>query len=81
MAKFIKQFAEGDLESLKESWQKFQHTAKQLDDDILKEIIQELLIWIALEGSALFARQLIENSELTEELFPLARAIDYMQKG
>ncbi len=36
---------------------------------------------VAKSGQFVFVRQLIAESDLEEQLFPLARAIDYLQTG
>jgi hypothetical protein len=43
------------------------------------EAAAEALLQVARSGRFVFIRQLIAESDLEEQLFPLARAIDYLQ--
>ena len=43
--------------------------------------VSEALLEVARSGKLVFVRQLIAEAELEEQLFPLARAIDYLQTG
>lgn len=81
LAKFIKYFIEGKLELAKKAWKEVQLYTEPLKNGEVNEAISEILITIALGGQISFVWQLIEDSDMTEHLFPLARAIKYAQTG
>jgi hypothetical protein len=43
--------------------------------------VSEALLKIARSGQLIFVRQLMAESDLEEQLFPLVRAIDYLKTG
>lgn len=79
VAKYFKYFTDGELGLAKKAWQEIQHFTKPLDDEEINEAASNVLLQTALSGQISFARQLIEDSDTAGYLFPLARAIDYVQ--
>lgn len=81
LAKFIDRFYKGEVEAAENAWKEAQYSAKQSNDDALYGLISSILITLAQSGELQFVRQLIDDSDLAELLFPLARSIDYMRTG
>jgi tetratricopeptide (TPR) repeat protein/DNA-binding MarR family transcriptional regulator len=81
MGKFVKSFEDGRLEVAKKAWEEVQNFNNQLNNDKINKETSELLLLIALSGQISFVRQLVKDSDIPEPLFPLARAIDYVQTG
>lgn len=80
-AKFSKGLIENDIELAKTVWKEMQLSAKQSKDKNWYEIAPTFLLDLALGGHLLLVQQLIKESDSVEPLFPLARAIDYVQTG
>jgi tetratricopeptide (TPR) repeat protein len=72
---------QGKFDAAKQKWNEaLASGSKSNDEDWLDEIVKALLE-IAKVGRLGFARQLIAEAGMEERLFPLARAIDYLQTG
>lgn len=83
LARFLKRITEGDFKSAKNIWREVQHAAKLTRNEVIHETISTVLLGLALNWHIPLSliRQLIGDADVAEQLFPLARAIDYVQTG
>jgi len=89
LMKFITLVKQGKENLARQDWQEILVAVKQSEKDwwpaSMKgkwvETISGALLVVAQSGRLEFVRQLLQESELEEPLFPLARAIDYLQTG
>jgi tetratricopeptide (TPR) repeat protein len=79
LSRFMRRLDEGRLDSAQKVWKELQSTAQKVNDYALHELLLAILLRQALKGEGKFVRQLIEDSNLAEPLFPLARALDYLK--
>jgi tetratricopeptide (TPR) repeat protein len=78
---FIRHAEEAKLDLARHSWKEALVSGKRSADTNWPNEIMEVLLDVANSGRLVFIRQLIAESDLEEQLFPLARAIDYLQIG
>jgi tetratricopeptide (TPR) repeat protein len=79
LKKVTRLMKEDEFEQAKKSWKQMVESAGiQNREDWIESILADLLS-IAQTGHLKFARELITESGLEERLFPLVRAIDYLQ--
>jgi DNA-binding transcriptional ArsR family regulator len=69
------------FDQAKQDWNEWQKAVRNSDDKDWENATSEVLLKIAQVGHLSLARELITESKLEELLFPLARAIDYLQSG
>jgi tetratricopeptide (TPR) repeat protein len=81
LMKFRIRAKQSKLDLAKQDWVEAQRTAAQSGNETWHSIVSPVLISVAQMGHLEFVRQLIRESELEEQLFPLARAIDYLLTG
>lgn len=72
---------QGKFDAASEKWKEAQASGGKSNDEDWTEEVTETLLRIAKSGHLGFARQLITDAAMEERLFPLARAIDYLQTG
>lgn len=65
----------------KESWNEALASGEKSNDKDWPDEVTKSLLEVAKTGHLEFARQLIAEAGMEEQLFPLARAIDYLQSG
>ena len=78
---FTKQVGQAEFDSARHSWEKALESGLKSDDTNWPNTIMRALLAVARSGRFVLVRQLIAESDLEEQLFPLARAIDYLQTG
>jgi tetratricopeptide (TPR) repeat protein len=76
---FTKQVEQTEFESAHYYWKKALESGKRSTAQDWPNAVSEILLKVARSGQLAFVRQLIAESDLEEQLFPLARAIDYLQ--
>lgn len=72
---------QGKLDEAKQKWNEALASGNKSNDEDWPDEIVKVLLEIAKVGKLAFARQLIAEAGMEERLFPLARAIDYLQTG
>jgi tetratricopeptide (TPR) repeat protein len=77
----IRHAEEAKFDLSRHSWEEALESGKRSADRDWPDVVAEALLQIAKSGRFVFIRQLIAESDLEEQLFPLARAIDYLQAG
>jgi tetratricopeptide (TPR) repeat protein len=81
LLKFDKLMSQGKINQAKKEWVEAANSASHLEKDKWYSLASDSLQIIARRGYLEFAQQLIEESDLSEPLFPLDRAIDYLLTG
>ncbi len=72
---------QGKLDEAKQKWSEALASGSKSNDEDWPDEVAEVLLEVAKTGKLEFARQLIADAGMEERLFPLARAIDYLQTG
>src|SRR5262245_58479661 len=72
---------QGKLDEAKQKWTEALASGGKSNDEDWPDEVAEVLLEVAKTGKLEFARQLIAEAGMEERLFPLARAIDYLQTG
>src|SRR5205823_5966880 len=76
---FTQHAEQNKFDSARHYWQKALEPGKRSADKDWPDAVAEALLQVAKSGQLVFIRQLIAEPDLEEQLFPLARAIDYLQ--
>lgn len=72
----------GELEKVKSHWEDFSQYASELPDQaVWLQQASDVVTFVAKAGHWRLAKELITFSNLDEQLFPLARALDYLLNG
>jgi len=79
--KFGVRVLQGKMELALHDWNAAADLGKQLEQKNWHELASSALLAVARSGHIKFARQLIDNANLAEPLFPLSRAVDYLLTG
>jgi tetratricopeptide (TPR) repeat protein len=79
LEKFTHSTQSENYRSARSDWQKGLESFKNDSQQRWQAKVSSALLSLAQEGEFKFVRELIAESHLEEELFPLARAIDYLQ--
>jgi DNA-binding transcriptional ArsR family regulator len=72
---------EGKLGAARERWNEALASGGKSNDENWPDVVAAILLDVVIAGQFEFARQLITEAGMEEQLFPLARAIDYLQTG
>src|SRR5262245_27476498 len=70
-----------NLDEAKRKWSAALASVNKSNDEDWPHEVAEVLLEVAKTGKLEFARKLIAEAGMEERLFPLARAIDYLQTG
>ncbi|HYE64722.1 MAG TPA: hypothetical protein VD966_04010, partial [Pyrinomonadaceae bacterium] len=73
--------AQDEFELARQSWNEGLNSINHSKSEDRYEAASLTLTKVAQEGHLKFVRQLIDESDLEEPLFPLARALDYLLTG
>lgn len=79
--KFLTLVTQGRSDSARHSWTDVVNSVRHSDNQKWYEILTVSLLGIAKGKNLRFVRQLIKDSDLEEQLFPVARGIDYLLGG
>lgn len=80
LKRFVEQVSLGELDSAKKDWLQALNPP-YLNRKDSSDVLSRHLLLAAQQTDPAFTRQLIKESNLEEQLFPLARALDYIIKG
>ncbi|MDX2042202.1 MAG: tetratricopeptide repeat protein [Acidobacteriota bacterium] len=78
---FVKLGKQEKFDLAREKWNEALACGEKSNDEDWPEEVTRALLEVAKSGHLSFARQLIAESKMEERLFPLARAVDYLQTG
>ncbi len=81
LGKFIQMLQQGATQQLLSHWREALESGKKSQDQEWPDVISNALIMIIQMGHLTLAQELLRESQLEAQLFPLARAIDYLQTG
>jgi tetratricopeptide (TPR) repeat protein len=70
---------EGKFGAARERWNDALASGGKSNDENWPDVVAAILLDVVIAGQFEFARQLITETGMEEQLFPLARAIDYLQ--
>lgn len=78
---FIELVQEEELDAAKQKWVEALESGNNANNEDWPDELSEALLEVSQTGKFQFARNLIAESSLEDRLFPLARALDYLQTG
>lgn len=78
---FVNMAEQGNVDLAKQNWNKALESGGRIEDEDWPNEVSAALLGVAKAGQQSFVRRLISESNLEQELFPLARAIDYLHSG
>ena len=78
---FLTFIGQENIEAAKQSWAEALFSGQRSDDADWPNVVSGALLTVAQKGQLDLARQLITEAKMEEQLFPLTRAIDYVQSG
>lgn len=81
LSKFLEFVEQYDSGAAKEAWTEGLSSGQRSGDAQWPDLVFWALFPVAQMGQLELARQLISESAMEEQLFPLARALDYLQTG
>jgi tetratricopeptide (TPR) repeat protein len=82
MMKTLFSLVDEDFDQFRFDWRELErHVKEHEDQEFLATQASDLLTLVAKVGQWQLARELITSSNLDEQLFPLARALDYLLQG
>jgi tetratricopeptide (TPR) repeat protein len=76
---FMNFIAGGNFDGARSEWLEALKSWEKIDDSAWQSVVSEVLFTLAQTGKLHFVRELIAESNLEERVFPLARALDYLQ--
>jgi tetratricopeptide (TPR) repeat protein len=81
MKLFTQHAEQAEFDLARHYWTKALESGKRSADKNWLDVVAIALLEVAKSRQSVFVRQLIAESDLEEPLFPLVRAIDYLQTG
>jgi tetratricopeptide (TPR) repeat protein len=81
LMKFQARLNQGNGEAANEEWKALLQFREHFEDEWWLSILTQVLIGTVAKGHLKLVQQLITESQLEEQLFPLARAIEFLQSG
>lgn len=79
--KFVTFVEQNDLDAARQAWTEALSSGQRSGNAEWPNLVSLALLFVAEMGQLELARQLISESALEEQLFPLARALDYLHSG